>query len=126
RAGLTPAASAGAESLIRAVLSPSDPPTLDQLRAAGAPIDRFLAPHASPPLTVLLYRTPEPLNDRPAQQRTVSALRRALQPYPEARITGYAVLGLEAHHAVRRDFGVLTAAAGIAIGAILLLSMRSW
>src|SRR5690606_26516780 len=72
RAGLTPAASAGAESLIRAVLSPSDPPTLDQLRAAGAPIDRFLAPHASPPLTVLLYRTPEPLNDRPAQQRTVS------------------------------------------------------
>lgn len=125
-AGLSAAAVAEAEPLIRAVLTPSTPPTFDQLRAAGAPLDRFVAADASPPLTVVLYHVAEPLTDRASQRRIIGALRSALAGRPEARVTGYAAIGLEADAAIRRDVGLLTgvAAAGIAVSLVLLL--RSW
>jgi predicted exporter len=125
-AGLAPAAVSDAETLIRQVLTPSPAPTLDQLRAAGAPLDRFIAADASPPLTVVLYRTAEALTDRTAQRRTIGALRRALEPHPEARITGYTALGLDAEGAIRRDLARLTGVAAIGISLCLLLFLRSW
>lgn len=125
-AGLSAAAVAGAEPLIRAVLTPSTPPSFEQLRAAGAPLDRFVAADASPPLTVVLYHAAAPLTDRASQRRVIGALRAALAAHPEARLTGYAAIGLEADAAVRRDVGLLIAVAAVGIALCLMLFLRSW
>ncbi len=101
-----PSAYAGYRDFLARLLTATNPPTLAELKQYPTIAQRLLpTPRASEPTpieTLLVVRLASPLRDRERRSEVVSALRAALQPFPQVSLAGLAAVSTELEDATRR------------------------
>lgn len=116
----------GYTDYLRTLLTPSEAPTLTDLKRFPALANRFLptAQTAGQDRSLMIVLVDRILEQRSARDHVITTIQDTLSDIPEATLTGISVLGYESELLVRRDLLVLIFIAAIAVGIFLLFMFR--
>jgi len=121
-----PAAFSQYKDFLRRLLTGSSAPTIETLSRYPDLYNMLVAPaDDGRRASVTLITLARDEQDARARDATVTAIRYALKPIPQATLTGLGVVGYDVEHSVRRDLPLVVSLASIAVIGLLLFSFRS-
>jgi predicted RND superfamily exporter protein len=120
------AAFAQYREFLQRLLTDSTAPTIETLSGYADLYNMLVAPADNGRRSsVVLLTLARDETDARARDATVTEIRHALDPIPQATLTGLGVVGYDVEHSVRRDVPLVVTLASGAVILLLLVSLRS-